>query len=45
MIRRYFTDFVYAVLATGIALWVAWDAFRFRLITCSSKTPGTRAIR
>jgi hypothetical protein len=38
MIRRYWTDFVYAVLATGIALWIAWDAFRFRLITFS---PGS----
>jgi hypothetical protein len=36
--RRYWSDAVYVVLATGILLWVAWDAFRFRLITYS---PGS----
>ncbi|HSU41740.1 MAG TPA: hypothetical protein VLJ38_19310 [Polyangiaceae bacterium] len=38
MIRRYWTDLLYVALATGIVLWVAWDAFQFRLITYS---PGS----
>lgn len=38
MIRRYWTDLLYVALATGIVLWVAWDAFHFRLITYS---PGS----
>ena len=35
MIKRYWSDALYLLLATGILVWVAWDAFRFRLITYS----------
>jgi hypothetical protein len=35
MIRRYWPDFVFVLLALGILVAVGWDAFRFRLITYS----------
>jgi len=35
MIKRYWSDAIYLVLAAGILAWVTWDAFGFRLITYS----------
>jgi hypothetical protein len=35
MIRRFWQDVLYVVLALGVLGWVAWDAFGFRLITYS----------
>jgi hypothetical protein len=37
-VKRYWPDAVYLLLAAGIARWIAWDAFHFRLITHS---PGS----
>jgi hypothetical protein len=35
MIRRFWADALFVVLAAGVLAWVSWDAFAFRLITYS----------
>jgi hypothetical protein len=34
-LRRHLPDLLFGLLAAGIIIWVAWDAFEFRLVTFS----------